>query len=112
MDIFLSYASEDKAAAEFITFSLRDRGHTVFLDRDDLPAGESFDHQIERAVNESDIFIFLISPDSGRGRSLYTHRIEVRASQMAEPEQSRASSNGAQNAARTSSNILESNNDP
>ena len=64
MEIFLSYASEDKATAESITFSLRDRGHTVFLDRDDLPAGESFDHQIERAVNESDIFIFLISPDS------------------------------------------------
>lgn len=64
MDIFLSYASGDKATAESITFSLRDRGHTVFLDRDDLPAGESFDHQIERAVNESDIFIFLISPNS------------------------------------------------
>jgi len=64
MEIFLSYASEDKATAETITFSLRGRGHTVFLDRDDLPAGESFDHQIERAVNESDIFIFLISPDS------------------------------------------------
>jgi hypothetical protein len=62
--IFLSYASEDKATAESIAFSLRDRGHTVFLDRDDLPAGENFDQQIERAVNDSDIFVFLISPDS------------------------------------------------
>jgi TIR domain len=50
--------------AESIAFSLRSRGYTVFLDRDDLPAGESFDQQIERAVKDSDIFIFLISPDS------------------------------------------------
>jgi hypothetical protein len=64
MEIFLSYASEDKAAAEPIAFSLRDPGHTVFLDRDDLPPGKSFDQRIERAVNDSDIFIFLISPDS------------------------------------------------
>ena len=36
MQIFLSYASEDKAVAEPIAFSLRARGHKVFLDRDDL----------------------------------------------------------------------------
>jgi hypothetical protein len=62
--IFLTYASEDKAIAESIAFSLRELGYTVFLDRDDLPPGESFDQKIERAVNDSDIFIFLISPDS------------------------------------------------
>jgi hypothetical protein len=62
--IFLTYASEDRAAGESIAFSLRERGYTVFLDRDTLPPGESFDQQIERAVNDSDIFIFLISPDS------------------------------------------------
>lgn len=62
--IFLTYASEDKSAAESIAFSLRERGYTVFLDRDNLPPGESFDQQIERAINDSNIFIFLISPDS------------------------------------------------
>jgi hypothetical protein len=64
MNIFLSHASQDKGTAESIAFSLRSRGHKVFLDRDDLPAGESFDQQIESAVEESDIFIFLISPES------------------------------------------------
>src|SRR5271166_4978582 len=64
MKIFLTYASEDKAAAEPIALSLRGRGHSVFLDRDDLPSGKSFDQQIERAVNDSDVYIFLISPDS------------------------------------------------
>jgi len=64
MKLFLSHASEDKSVAESIAFSLRSRGHKVFLDRDDLPPGQSYDQQIERAVKESDAFIFLISPHS------------------------------------------------
>jgi hypothetical protein len=64
MNIFLSYASEDRSTAEAIAFSLRDRGHEVFLDRDGLRAGEGFDKSIEQAVNKSNIFIFLISPES------------------------------------------------
>ena len=64
MHIFLSYASPDKGAAESIAFSLRNRGYTVFLDRDDLPAGQSYDEQIWRAVKRSQFFIFLISPNS------------------------------------------------
>jgi hypothetical protein len=63
-NIFLSHASQDKGTAESIAFSLRSRGYPVFLDRDDLPAGDSFDRQIERAVEASEIFIFLVSPDS------------------------------------------------
>ena len=64
MNIFLSYASEDRSTAEAIAFSLRDRGHEVFLDRDGLRAGEGFDKSIEQAVNKSNIFIFLITPQS------------------------------------------------
>jgi hypothetical protein len=64
MKIFLSYASEDRPTAEAIAFSLRERGHDVFLDRDGLRVGEGFDKSIEQAVNKSNIFIFLISPDS------------------------------------------------
>jgi TIR domain len=64
MKIFLSYASEDRSTAEAIAFSLRDRGHEVFLDRDGLRVGEGFDKSIEQAVNNSNIFIFLISPQS------------------------------------------------
>jgi hypothetical protein len=64
MKIFIAYASEDKTVAESIAFSIRGRDHKVFFDRDDLPVGASFDRQIERAVKQSDLFIFLISPDS------------------------------------------------
>jgi hypothetical protein len=73
MKVFLSHASEDKSAAEAIAFSLRSRGHKAFLDRDDLPPGTSYDQQIERAVRDSDVFIFLISPDSvAKGRYTLT----------------------------------------
>jgi hypothetical protein len=36
----------------------------VFRDRSMLPAGESFDARIRAAIEESDLFIFLISPES------------------------------------------------
>src|SRR5262245_21300514 len=64
MNIFLAYASEEKEIAESIAYSLRSRQHKVFLDRDDLPPGASYDEQIEHAVKASDIFVFLISPTS------------------------------------------------
>jgi TIR domain len=64
MKIFLAYASEEKDLAESIALSLRGRAYEVFLDRDDLPVGVSYDQQIERAVKASDIFVFLISPAS------------------------------------------------
>ena len=66
MQIFLTYASEQKAQAEAIAFSLRGRGHKVFLDKDDLPPGKSYDEQIEIAIANSDYLLFLISPDSIR----------------------------------------------
>jgi hypothetical protein len=73
MKIFLSYASDDKKIADSIALSLRSRGHKVFFDRDDLPAGRSYDQQIERAIELTDIFIFLISPESVvRGRYTLT----------------------------------------
>jgi hypothetical protein len=62
--IFLSYASERRAAAEPIALALRGRGHAVFFDKDDPPGAESYDAQIETAVGESDLMIFLISPES------------------------------------------------
>ena len=62
MQIFLSYAAEDKTIAEPIAFSLRARGYNVFLDRDDLPVGGEYDRRIEQAVDRSNLFIFLVSP--------------------------------------------------
>lgn len=64
MSIFLSYASENREIAELIAFAMRARGHEVFLDKDDLPAGKSYEEKIGNAIQNSDLFIFLISRKS------------------------------------------------
>src|SRR5947209_1399556 len=73
MKIFLSFASEQTALAEPVALSLRDRGYQVFFSHDDLPPAASFDAQVERAIRDSDVFVFLISPQSvTRGRYTLT----------------------------------------
>lgn len=64
MKIFLSYASQDREAAKSIYLALRNQRHTVFFDRADLPAGEEFHNRIRSAVEDSDLFIFLISANA------------------------------------------------
>lgn len=61
MNIFLSYASEDRAVAEAINLALRAEGHDVFFDREDLPAGDEFNIRIRRAIERADLFVFLAS---------------------------------------------------
>jgi hypothetical protein len=71
--IFLSYASEQSEAAAQIELSLRGDGYSVFRDRTALPPGESFDARIRTAIEESDLFIFLISRESvSQGRYTLT----------------------------------------
>lgn len=64
MRIFLSYASEHRATADRIAVGLGQEGHSVFFDRDDLPAGEGYDQAIRHALGEADLLIFLVSPES------------------------------------------------
>jgi len=62
--IFLSYSSSQSEAATRVELSLKGEGHSVFRDRSALPPGESFDARIRAAIQESDLFIFLISRES------------------------------------------------
>ena len=64
MRIFLSFASEQKELAETILLALRDRGHSVFFSKDDMPPGATYDVRIQKAVNASDLMVYLISPQS------------------------------------------------
>lgn len=73
MSIFISYASENREVAELVAFAMRARGYDVFLDKDDLPIGGSFEEKIQKAIYSADLFIFLISPSSlTRGRYTLT----------------------------------------
>lgn len=64
MRIFVSYAGEQRAAADAIALRLRQGGHDVFFDKDDLPPAESFDDRIRQCLNRSHGLIFLVSPQS------------------------------------------------
>ncbi len=69
MRIFISYASEDVATADALATGLRQDGHTVFFDRDDLRAGEEYNARIRDNVAACDLFVFLITPRSVRTTS-------------------------------------------
>ena len=66
MRVFLSYASEDRKEAQLIAESIRARGHEVFFDKENLPAGQSYEDLIEDAIGNAALFVFLISPDAVR----------------------------------------------
>ena len=62
--VFLSYTSSLGETAARIELSLKGEGFSVFRDRSVLPPGESFDDRIRTAIEESDLFVFLITPES------------------------------------------------
>jgi hypothetical protein len=64
MQVFLSYASCNVDLAKRIAYSLRDDGDDVFFDRESLPLGETYDARIREAIQGSEVFVFLISPDA------------------------------------------------
>lgn len=73
MNIFLCYPSAERATADKVNLALLAQGHDVFFDRDDLPAGDEYHQRIGRAIEQSDVFIFLLTPDSlAKGRYTLT----------------------------------------
>jgi formylglycine-generating enzyme required for sulfatase activity len=50
--------------AKSIYLALRDQRHTVFFDRADLPAGDEYHNRIRSAIENSDLFMFLISANA------------------------------------------------
>jgi tetratricopeptide (TPR) repeat protein len=64
MKIFLSYSTTDRDLADRIRLALLAEHHTVFFDRDDLAPGLAYDARIAEAIDQADVFLFLISPES------------------------------------------------
>jgi hypothetical protein len=60
-DVFISYASEDKAWAERIAVVLREHGLRCWRDKDNLRLGEEFDERISDAIAKSRVVLLLIS---------------------------------------------------
>lgn len=64
MKLFLSYARQQLSIARELDAILSARGHDVFFDKEDLKSGAEFHSTIQSAVEECDVLIFLISPES------------------------------------------------
>ncbi len=62
--VFLSYASEDFAAAERIATALRTAGIEVWFDKSELRGGDAWDHKIRRQIRDCALFVPIISANS------------------------------------------------
>jgi WD40 repeat protein len=62
-DAFISHSHVDQAFAAQLRASLRDSGKEAWVDSD-IPSGDRWEERIRGAIETSDSFIFLISPDS------------------------------------------------
>jgi len=65
-DVFLSYTRADAAAAETLRTRLSETGLRAFLDRYALPAGQSWQPQLEAALASCRALVVLLGP-SGLG---------------------------------------------
>jgi len=77
MRIFLSYASPDREQAQSIYLALRDQGHRVFFDRADLPAGDEYHNRIREAIEDCQLFIFLVTPQALDAESYTLSELEI-----------------------------------
>lgn len=82
MKIFLSYASQDRPIAEAINRALLDQGQDVFFDREDLPPGEEFHIRIRRAIEEADLFVFLVSEEAIDPGSYTLNELDIAEKQL------------------------------
>ncbi|HZF07854.1 MAG TPA: toll/interleukin-1 receptor domain-containing protein [Thermoanaerobaculia bacterium] len=64
MRIFLSYASEQTREADLLKPKLVNEGHRVFFAPANLRSGDAYEKPIRKELRESDLLLFLISPES------------------------------------------------
>ncbi len=62
--IFISYSRKDLDIAEKIVNALVKDDLEPWIDWKSIPKGETFEEEIERGIEEADIFLFLVSPNS------------------------------------------------
>src|SRR5579859_4879470 len=65
-DVFVSYSRRDSEFVARLAQSIEDRGKSVWLDVEGIADGEVFPEAIKRAIEQSDAFVFVITPESVR----------------------------------------------
>jgi TolB-like protein/Tfp pilus assembly protein PilF len=72
--VFLSYASEDSAAAARIAEALRAAGIEIWFDKSELRGGDAWDRQIRDQIHACRLFIAVISANTERRDEGYFRR--------------------------------------
>jgi|GEM_PF-4559266 len=62
--LFISYSRVDEAFARQIAKSLSDRGASVWIDIDDIPAGMKWSTAIQQGLDSCDALIVIVSPEA------------------------------------------------
>ena len=65
-DVFVSYSRRDSEFVQRLAESVSQRGKEVWLDTEGIADGEVFPEAIKRAIEQSDAFLFVITPASVR----------------------------------------------
>jgi WD40 repeat protein len=61
--VFISYRRVDVEFAKKLHNALKEAGHTIWVDWDNLPPGvEGFSDEIQRGIQSSDVFLCILSP--------------------------------------------------
>jgi len=66
--LFVSYSRKDTEFARRLTEKLTAQNMEVWVDWEDIPPSVDWMKEIEKGIEEADIFIFVVSPDSIRSR--------------------------------------------
>jgi tetratricopeptide (TPR) repeat protein len=64
MKIFISYSSKYRELVERLRLALVAEGHEPFVDRVELEPGQPFDAELREAIDDCDLFVYLVSPES------------------------------------------------
>lgn len=72
--VFISYASEDRAAARALRDALSAAGLEVWYDENELVGGDAWDQKIRRQIRDCDYFMPIISEATERRKEGYFRR--------------------------------------
>jgi len=64
LDVFISYSRADADLARRLNDALQSQGKTTWFDQESIATGTDFQAEIHRGIEQSDNFLFIISPES------------------------------------------------
>ena len=66
LDVFISYSRADSDLARKLNDALQTQGKTTWFDQECIASGTDFQQEIHRGIEQSDNFVFIISPSAIR----------------------------------------------